>query len=153
MSYAILDSKEVTPALAEALSHYLEPDAAKLCLELLYLANFYDDVYDGDKPKDVYKALIIDMVSIRRNPFFLRFQGELTTLITSMTLQWIAANKLEENKEHLEKAYMLRAGIYQVIAYCAFLSGGLDHYLECGDEIYKLYGETFENYSEELNYA
>ena len=143
MNYAILDSKEVTPALAEALSHYLDPDAAKLCLELLYLANFYDDVYDGDKPKDVYKALMIDMVSIRSNPFYIRFP-QIDTLITSMTLQWIAANTLEENKEHLEKAYMLRAGVLQVMAYCAFLSGGLDHYKECGHEIYKLYDENFE---------
>ena len=147
----VLDSKEVTPALAESLSHYLDPDAVKLCLELLYLANFYDDVYDGDKPKDVYKALMIDMVSIRRNPFYLRFQDELNTLITSMSLQWIAANKLEEGKEHLEKSYMLRAGAYQIFAYCAFLCGGLDHYKNCGHEIYKLYGETFQDYSQEVN--
>lgn len=152
----IFADKDVKEETAESLLEILgDSDAVMFCMQLLYAYHFWDDIYDGEKRSkdDLYQAFSITMIDIRRNPFYLRFQPQLDTLIASSFLQWMDANKLEESKEHLNKAYMLRANIIQIWAYCAFLIGGMEHYKNVGVVIQKMYQEDFNEYCEEINNA
>jgi hypothetical protein len=133
-----------------------DQSAVALCLDLLAVAHTWDDLVDGDKPvpptevNTVFKKLLID---IPRNPFYRAFQDQLMPLFQNVFLQWQAANVFEAEKTDLPKAYMLRAGIYQVFAYVAWLIGGDDHAALVSPQVWRLYGEKLDAFEEEMKNA
>lgn len=67
----------------------------------------------------------------------------------SAILQWETANILETgDKKDRDKAYMLRASLYQIIHYCAYLIGGLQWANEVGPDIWRFYEEDIDTYLE-----
>jgi hypothetical protein len=62
--------------------------------------------------------------------------------------QWSAANGMETHpiRGDREKAFMLRASLYQLFHACAVLCGGLDWAAQIGPEIYRFYGESLESF-------
>lgn len=130
--------------------------AVALCMDLLAVAHTWDDLVDGDKPVSpaevnaVFKRMLID---IPCNPFYRAFQDQLTPLLMNVFLQWQAANAFEAEKAELPKAYMLRAGVYQIFAYVAWLIGGDEHARLVSPQVWRLYGEKLDDFTKEITNA
>jgi hypothetical protein len=128
--------------------------------DLLRVLHLWDDLYDQDKtlsPGEISSAFRLALVDIPRNPFYETFRQELVPLIMNVILQWQDANALEtgpERTDHdLHMAYMLRAGYYQIVNYCAYLVGGPLWAESIGPRLRRLYGEKLEAYMEEMKNA
>jgi hypothetical protein len=125
--------------------------ATMLCLDLLEIVHVWDDLIDKDKPVSdgqidaAFRKLMLDLPM---NPFWQAHSGMLIPALQSSWLQWHAANVMERELRpgDKEKAYMLRAAVYQVFHLCAALCGGFEWAKSVGPEIYRLYGETAESY-------
>lgn len=120
--------------------------AVRACMDLLEVAHLWDDIEDKDK--DILSAApmrkaIIDLPS---NPFWAAHQSTLLPILQSVFLQWKAANFLEKSdmQDDKNKAYMLRASLYQVFHMVAAICGGIDWAEQIGHEVYRLYGEKLE---------
>ena len=130
-------------------------DAVMFCMELLWVYHLWDDLIDQDKERtkdDINQAFFMLFDKLRRNVFFRQYENELYPLITSSILQWMDSNELEKKGElsDLRKAYMLRAFIYQIWCYCAYLIGGFDYYKEVGPVMQTIYVEEFDEYIKEF---
>lgn len=126
--------------------------AVKYCCDLWLQLQLFDDIYDEgvlDKESSL-KLIQLSMVEIPNNPFFVRFQPYLQPLQYSLFLQWVSANKEEDTKGALHKAYMLRAFIFQIVHLCSSLLFGVEYAKENSQVFQELYGETFEEYQEEF---
>lgn len=121
--------------------------AVALCMDLLLVAHAWDDLIDEDKglsEQEIDEAFLCALVSIPANPFFAQNSQYLLPVFHSVWLQWKVANVFEREKQQhdMEKAYMLRASIYQVFQMVALLCGGRDWAVEVGPEVWRLYGEA-----------
>jgi len=131
--------------------------ATQFCLLFLQALNVWDDLIDKDndvKDSHINDAFTICLVHIPKNRFYIAYQNELTPMIHNVILQWHNANELEKiensnNDKH--KAWMLRAGVYQLFHYCTMLTGGEDWAKNIGPEVWRLYGETVEQHLEEFS--
>lgn len=145
--------------LYENLSYFLKGDewAIRLCLDLFFVAQVWDDLIDKDKKvpdKNIHDAFRLTMVVIPANPFYVKFGTYLRPLILNTILRWQDANVLERgdiSKKHL--AFVHRAGIYDIFNLCAYLIGGVDWAETTGPAMRQLYGEKFEDFVEEMNNA
>lgn len=141
-------------AFEENLDYFFQgnKEAVKLAMMLIEVADTWDDIVDGDCPSydKINRAFIISLIDIQNNGFYAIYQHELRPVILSTILKWLDANKLESKKEHLEKAYMLRAGLYDLFAHIAYIIGGQEWYNQVGTDIRKLYGESFKDYEDEI---
>ena len=87
-------------------------------------------------------------------PFFAANSAIMRPAMLGMYLQWRAATVLEKgDKSDVEKAYMLRAGLYGVWHVMAWIIGGDDWAGEVGPEIYRTYGETMADLMKEFGHA
>jgi len=129
-------------------------DATQLALDMLYVVHVWDDLIDKDPTTDKYintafRKLIYD---IPCNPVMT--QG-LSLLWLNCYHQWLAANEFEDKAtdDKLNKAYMLRASIYQLFNHIAMIVGGIDYAATISSDVYDLYGETLDNFIEEVRNA
>jgi len=149
---------QMTEALASKLMFFLKGnlDAVRLCLDLVFIAHLWDDLIDRDRERskeDINTAFRIALCDIPGNPFFFDHIGEFKTLIMNVILQWQDANALEtkpESDHDLHMAYMLRAGLIQIISYCAYLIGGPEWIAQVGPDIRRLYEEPLNEYMKEM---
>lgn len=137
-----------------------DENAVNFCMDLYESSQLFDDAYDDVLAQnEVYKLLELTMVKIPNNPFYRVCFNKLQPLLESYVLQWQSSNKIEarqlvvsdeKEQELFNKAYSLRAYIFQIFHYCAKLLHG-DKYAE-NQAIYfqLLYGETLENYKKEF---
>lgn len=124
--------------------------ASTMCAHLYKIGQFWDDLIDRDKELtdgDIHSAMWAVLFDLNENPFFRKLMPELLPVIKNATIQWFAANKLEEKKEHIEKSYMLRAGFYNIVAHVVMLCNGAKYDFS---EVYKLYGEKLEDLKKEI---
>lgn len=132
-------------------------NATSFCIDLMSICQVWDDLIDNDDCKDDDINGVFDILLFRLpvNPFYLKYQSSLMPLIMNAKLKWMDANKMENEKqgEDLHMAYMLRAEIYSIFAYVAFLVGGFEYYNEVGVEIRRLYGEKMSEFIEEMQNA
>lgn len=84
------------------------------------------------------------------HPWFVAHASMMRPALLQMFLGWTAANVLDHEPEQIAKAYMLRAGIYQVFHLMAWICGGADHACDVGPDIYRHYGETLAELTEEF---
>jgi hypothetical protein len=114
-----------------------------------------DDWRDGDEiPAQQKEAVIYKvMFLLPNNPFFQYHAKELLPIISNLILRWIGANKLEDNREQLEKAYMWRAAYYDLILEVVRLVHGFEAAANASDFVAKLYGETYQEYVREFQNA
>lgn len=125
--------------------------AMRFCADMVEVAHVWDDLVDGDKPVSSVKADVAFrkmMLEIPANEFYRAHFAFLQPVIVMVWAQWSAANAMETHpfKGDREKAFMLRASLYQLFHACAVLCGGLDWAGEIGPEIYRLYGESLETF-------
>jgi hypothetical protein len=105
-----------------------------------------DPVDNKEKEKVIYQI----MVNMPSNPFFQKYASHLLPIMSSLVLKWIAANKLEDNKEELNKAYMWRAAYYDLVLEVVRLVHGYKEAAIVSDYVAKMYGESFEDYVKEF---
>ena len=108
-----------------------------------------DEISPQEKEAVIYKVMFL----LPNNPFFQYHSKELLPIISNLVLRWIGANKLEDNREHLQKAYMWRAAYYDLILEVVRLVHGFEAAANASDFVAKLYGETFEDYVKEFQNA
>lgn len=125
--------------------------AMKFCADMTEVAHVWDDLVDADKPVSSVKADVAFrkmMLEIPSNEFYRANFTFLHPVIVMIWAQWSAANGMETHpfKGDREKAFMLRASLYQLFHACAVLCGGLDWAAQIGPEVYRLYGESLETF-------
>lgn len=124
--------------------------AVELACELFDLAQQWDDLVDEG---DISKANpVLAYLGFRLNyrPFFARYENLLRPALLVAYLNWRDANVLERGDEaDKEKAFMLRAGIYDVFALMAWIVGGEDHSARVGPSIRRAYAERLADFMQE----
>lgn len=125
--------------------------AMRFCADMVEVAHVWDDLVDADKPVSSIKADLAFrkmMLEIPSNEFYRANFAFLQPVIVMIWAQWSAANAMETHpfKGDREKAFMLRASLYQLFQACAVLCGGLDWAAQIGPEVYRLYGESLETF-------
>jgi hypothetical protein len=123
--------------------------AMRFCADMVEVAHVWDDLVDGDKPVSssvADKTFRKMMLEIPANDFYRANFTFLHPVLVMVWAQWDAANSMETHpfRGDREKAYMLRASLYQLFHAVAVLCGGLDWAAQIGPEIYRAYGETLE---------
>jgi hypothetical protein len=108
-----------------------------------------DEVSPQEKEAVIYKVMFL----LPNNPFFQYHSKELLPIVSNLVLRWIGANRLEDNREDLHKAYMWRAAYYDLILEVVRLVHGFETAANASDFVAKLYGETFEDYVKEFQNA
>lgn len=136
---------------AERFQHWFKGNdaAVQAALDLLEIAHLWDDLVDGDKEIQAEHANVTmrkAMLDLPLNPFWSANLRVLQPLLYSCYLQWHTANFFEQEDIHLEKAYMLRASVYQIFAMFALICGGVEWAEEITVEVWQTYGEKVENF-------
>lgn len=111
----------------------------------------WDDMLDEGKSANINNVMQWIMFKKDDHPFFADYARILTPAMLVVFLQWQAANTLEKGGEaDVEKAYMLRGGIYSLYLVMAWIIGGNNWAAEIGPEIYRAYGETLTDFKKEM---
>lgn len=127
--------------------------AVQACLDLMDVIHLWDDLVDADKPfNNPDQAMRKAMIDLPSNPFWQANAVSIQPLLQSAYLQWQAANVMEKTKDahDLHISFVLRASVYQVIHFVAALCGGVEWAVEIGPEVYRLYGESFDDFRREM---
>lgn len=132
--------------------------ATSLCVDLMNICQVWDDLIDRDKEytdNDINRVFQALLFTVPLNPFYDKHQDELRPIIMNAILKWFDSNKMEKEgkEEDLHMTYMLRAEIYSIFCYIAFLVGGLDHAKTVGVDIRRLYDEKLPEFIEEMKNA
>ncbi len=126
-------------------------DAVNFARQLWDAAQVWDDIQDeGDlsKSNNLFSWLAF---SKEYDVFFAPNAHWLRPALMQMYLSWQAANVMELNGgDDTAKAYMLRAGYYQVVHLMVYMIAGDDWAAECGPEIYRAYDETLSGFQKEM---
>jgi len=124
-----------------------DENAVKLLLDIWIVIQAWDDAYDGDENDHVegYKKAMVDLPN---NPLYV--PAAIAYQIKSIYIDWMAANKFEKRKEHLNKAYMLRASYYRIIIHIVDFLYGVDSAVDVADKIWSCYGEEFKDFEGEI---
>ena len=132
--------------------------AVQLSVDLWNVMQVWDDLIDDkdevtdDNIHDAFGRLIYQ---IPTNPFYAEHAHELAPLLHSTMLQWRVANVFENDQKEgdLHKAWMLRDGVYQLFVYIASLAVDPVWATVVGPDIWRTYGETLEDFVEEMKDA
>ena len=107
-------------------------DAARLVVDLARISHVYDDLIDGDKPKNddaVHEAMWKALIDIPSNPFYLANRAAFLPILATGILNWRAANAMERSgcAEQLRIAHALRYAITDALTLAMVLTGGPEH--------------------------
>lgn len=143
----------------QALSYYLKGDqgALRFCLDLLYLAHLWDDIYDQDKertPAEISHGFQIALGELPHNSFFEAFRPQLSMSILMSMFMWQDSNQLATgNNDHKLAAFALRNFLLTVIYSCMFLvpGGGFEWIAQEGINFWRSFsGGLHDKYMEYL---
>lgn len=116
------------------------------------VAQDWDDLVDDGKQSNEFISWLA--FGKEYSPFFAANSDLLRPALLTMYLQWEAANVMERgDRNDVDKALMLRAGIYGVFHLMAWICGGNKWAVEIGPDIYRYYGETADQLFEEMQNA
>jgi hypothetical protein len=89
------------------------------------------------------------------NPFYAVNQREIAPMMQNIILKWHTANVFEKEKEvnDVDKAYMLRAELYQLFVLCATLIGGRQWGRDMSISIWRSYIESVDELKKEVSHA
>jgi hypothetical protein len=129
-------------------------NAVQLSLDIYAVIQTWDDLIDRDNEvsnDDINETFRKLIYTIPTNPFYAAHAHELAPLFHDMMLQWMVANQMEADQKpgDLEKAWMLRAAVYQVFVYISSLAVDAAWAAVAGVDIWRSYGETLEQFIHE----
>lgn len=132
-----------------ARTYFDNENAVKLILDVWIVAQAWDDAHDGDDADHSlgYKA----MLDIQTNP--ISSQIPIAHSMNKMYRSWSISNVFEAEKQELEKAWMLRAGFYDLMIDVYHGLYGDEKAVDFGVQAWCLYGETLKEYLEEMKNA
>jgi hypothetical protein len=126
-------------------------DACDFAHTIWNVCQGWDDVIDEGKSaaaNDIFQWIMFKKES---HPFYRVHGAVLSPVMLVVFLQWQAANDLERGSDDdVNKAYMLRAGIYSLFVTMAWIVGGNEWAAKIGPEIYRTYGETLSDFRKEM---
>lgn len=139
--------------LAQNLSEFLPPDAVAFLIKVWDLIQFLDDWVDGDAVDrdDKDRTIWLALVGLPGDPFLSAHAATLLPVLASMVLTWKASDTVERQGRELEKAYVWRAGFYDVVLQTAMVVHGVDFAMKNAHDILCLYGEPYEAYAGEFH--
>jgi hypothetical protein len=112
-------------------------------------AQDWDDLEDEGKTR--HNPLLFWLAFGKEyHPYFLLHSGILRPVMMGVALQWSVANVYETEGRSIEKALMLRAGIYGLFHAIALIEGGYDWAEHIGPTIYDMYAETLDDLRKEF---
>ena len=123
-------------------------EASAFLLKLWDAIQFLDDVMDGDRPD--LAAIYTVLIELPADPFYAVHRGVLTGALVTQYHKWQAANAAERLKVSLDRAYMWRAGYYDVVLLVAALCLPRERTEALAVRILNLYGETLDDYKLEI---
>jgi len=131
-------------------------EALEISMRLLEVASVWDDLVDGDKvePNKVNSAFVSLGFELQR--YQLWHSAGLSHHVLNCYLRWRDATNIEigENTDNdLHKCYMLRAGLYDLFVIIAYYLYGDEWACEIGPTVRRFYGETLEEYMQEMKDA
>ncbi len=134
----------------KAVRYFFEDEnAVQLLLDIWLVIQAWDDAHDNDLTGNelAYKKAMIDLPN---NPLYQ--VCSVPFLISQLYVDWCAANEFEEKKDkhNLPKAFMLRAGFYRVMTTLIGILEGQDAAAEKAPQVWRCYGEIYEEYEEEI---
>lgn len=145
----------MSPAHDEMAGWFLGDEEAIEFASLVWdMVQKWDDVIDDGSMR--YANEVFAFIGFRVNylPFFRRYDYLLRPVMLNAYLKWRDANVLERgDAADLEKAFMLRAGIYDVFAIMAWVIGGETHSQAVGPAIRRFYAERLADFIEERKNA
>ena len=154
------DLDEQLPTFKENLNYWLigNSNAIVFCLDMIKAIHLWDDLIDKDnelKDEEINDVFTFLMVDMPMNPFYAVNQREIAPMMQNIILKWHTANVFEKEKEvnDVDKAYMLRAELYQLFVLCATLVGGREWGREMSIHIWRLYGESVKELKKEVKDA
>lgn len=154
------DLKKQLPIFEKSLDIWLmgNTNAITFCLDTIKAIHLWDDLIDKDtkiEDEDINDVFTFLMVDMPLNPFYGINQRAIAPLMNTIIVKWHTANVFEKEKKgnDIEKAYMLRAELYQLFVLCATLIGGREWGREASISIWRSYSETVKELTKEVNHA
>jgi len=129
----------------QKLAMFLKNDlnAIKLCIDLMFLGHFWDDLIDKDvqrSDEDINQAFMLSLGEIPMNPFYQAFQIQLAPMMMSASLLWLNSTDLERgNNDEKLTAFCIRNALLNLIHFCMFLVGGVAWTREHGPEFWRTF--------------
>lgn len=127
-------------------------DAVVFLLKVWDAIQFLDDVKDGHAVTNVDAGIYTLIVGLPTDPFLAQHRTILEGALVAAYHKWQAANRIEaaQDRAQLNKAYMWRAGYYDLVLLVVALCLPREETEVIAPEILKLYGETCEDYVKEI---
>ncbi len=149
-------TQQMSEETFQKLAMFLKNDvnAIKLCIDLMFLGHFWDDLIDKDvqrSDEDINQAFLLSLGEIPMNPFYQAFQIQLAPMMMSASLLWLNSTNLERgsNDEKLT-AFCIRNALLNLIHFCMFLVGGVAWVREHGPEFWRTFALTENLYQQFL---
>lgn len=127
-----------------------------VALAIIKMLHTWDDLIDKDKPvtdAQVNMAFLDALTTIGGSPLW---DSEMAGHMRNVYLRWHSANCIEAEKlsdNHLAKAWMLRAGCYDLFVMLAVKQYGVQWGETVAPLVYDFYGETLKEFLEEMQNA
>lgn len=140
--------------LFENLMKFMKGDvnAVQLASDLLFLAHLADDLVDGDKQRskeEIKLAFRKTFVDMPRNPFYVAYFPQISTLLSSSYLLWLDSMELESGtKDERFICFHIRTALLNCIHYFMLLVGGEEWVQEQGPDFWRVMGLPFSNWEE-----
>lgn len=132
-------------------------DAIACAKYIINASQVLDDLWDKDKEVSGSQAvtMVIHLtVDLARNPFYLRHQVAMVSIIERAIMQWMEANDIEKDahKDELRVSYVIRSSITDAIIQMVYLLGDRNHARAAAREIRRMVyldNESFDDYVNE----
>jgi len=154
------DVTEQLPVFKENLDYWLigNTQAVQFCLDMIKAIHLWDDLIDKDtkiEDEDINEVFTFLMVDMPMNPFYVLNQRDIAPMMNTIILKWHTANVFEKEKKvnDVDKAYVLRAELYQLFVLCATLIGGREWGRDMSVNIWRLYDESVKDLKKEVQDA
>lgn len=147
MTYEEILRANMTDVLA------LPDDAVDWLIDLWRTIQVFDDIADGDHVDraDLDAAIWASLVSMPKNPFYIRNIDWLASSVATQVVKWLASDLAERNGRADARSYTWRAGYYDTVSLvCAMVHGPKSDIVEAA---LAMYGETLEDYMKEFKSA
>jgi hypothetical protein len=133
----------------------LPAPAIEWLVMLFEATQVFDDVADGDPvDRQALDATIWNtLIGMNQNPFWITNGHNLAPVVATMILKWQASDQAERAGEADAKAYVWRAGYYDVVLMVIQLCHGANNAKLMAKQVMQLYGETYEEYMKEFHHG
>ena len=103
-------------------------EAAAFCLDIIYIAHFWDDLIDKDKTRtneEINRAFEILLIGMPTNNFYQEYQKAIMPMLHTTITAWYESNKRQSgNEEDKFFAFFLRNILLNVVYFSYSVVGG-----------------------------